>query len=238
MYVRASRASTKPSASIEDSFKSIRSLYLNWYWRLIDIITSLENRRSFSWLVRELKKRVPSFKPSGLDVELAVYAQRDLETCLGVKWAEENRYKILMKLESYLSRQPEEAKVFLGFWVDQWLAKWKERVNILHKKPKVSKSCRKCRQKARNMYLKLDHRKELKRMVIRKLINQGEICMTNLIAENMIFSEITRRIQRKGIATQAELNPMEILNSLSSRIARLTEEKGPLIYLRIRLDLA
>lgn len=185
-------------------------------------------------LIRELSKRIASFKPHTLDINLAVFAKKDLETYLGVRWGLENRTKVQTRLELYLSRQPEDTKIFLGYWVDRWLEKWKERVKILYKKQKVTTSHRERIRKVKIVYTKLDQRKKLKRMVIRKLVNQGEICMTDLIAENLIIREVARRLQTGGTSTQIKLNPMEILNSLSSKIIRLPEEKGPIVYLRVR----
>ena len=118
---------------------------------MVVLITQARQRVS-PWLIRELRKRIPSFNPYTLDFKLAVFAQRDLETCLSIMWGEENNHKIRVKLRTYLSRQPEETKVFLGFWVDRWLEKWRERVRILYKKFNIPPGPKVRSHKAKKIY--------------------------------------------------------------------------------------
>ena len=72
-------------------------------------------------------------------------------------------------------------------------------------------------------------------MAVRKLVDQGEICMVDFIAENLIIEEIAKRLRKtdKNIPPAA-LDPLSIYNAVSNRIARLPKEKGPLVYLNIK----
>ena len=76
---------------------------------------------------------------------------------------------------------------------------------------------------------------ELKDALIRKLLNRGEICMTEQIAENLIVEEISKFIPRVDEGQETiNLNPLQILNNLIPRISQLPREKGPLVYLTLR----
>lgn len=155
-----------------------------------------------------------------------------------VKWKIDDSQSIPDILDRYLEKKPEELNAFINLWVDRWLEKWRERVRILHKKPTIPKFRLERAENAKEIYGKMDHSRELKDTLIRKLINQGEICMAEQIAENLIVEEIAKNIPRTDEGREmTSLNPLEILNNLTPRISRLSKEKGPLVYLRIKMGL-
>jgi hypothetical protein len=189
-------------------------------------------------LVEEFETYIPQFKPYSLDYQMVVYACRDLEAWLRSKWGIDD-YKVLFeKIEDFLKKEHGHFKIFLRFWSKQWLDKWRERVKVLSTQPKMPPHYLSKLNKAKKIYVEMEHRKELKKAVTRKLLNQNEICMTEIIAENLIIEEIAKRIRSVNEESEASkliiLNPIDILNALSNRISRLPKEKGPLIYLNIR----
>lgn len=184
---------------------------------------------------RELNARIPQFHPYGLDYDMISFVYRDLINWFRVKWNIEDSYSIPSMLEGYIEEDSEELNVFLSLWLDSWLEKWRERVRILHKKPQVPESRLEQANKCMRIFRKMDHSTELKDALIRRLINHGEICMTEQIAENLIVEEIGRFGPRADEGKEiANLNPVEILNSLMPRTYRLAKEKGPLVYLRLK----
>ena len=95
--------------------------------------------RVLSMLSRKLRERIPQFAPEGVDRDMIFFAYKDLITCLRVKWKERDSYLIPRKLNKHIYDKTGEFDVFLSFWIDLWLEKWRERVKILHKKPKIPK---------------------------------------------------------------------------------------------------
>ena len=77
-------------------------------------------------------------------------------------------------------------------------------------------------------------RQELKRLIVQKLVNQGEVCMAGLITENLIIEEMTHQLNRNS-GKKIGLNPAEILQGLLSKVKTLADRKMPLIYLKIML---
>ena len=80
---------------------------------------------------------------------------------------------------------------------------------------------------------------ELKKMIVQRLINKGEICMADLIAESLIVEEIAFRIRANGKKMPYEskvLEPLDILQQVSGRIRSLAERKTPIIHLKLLSD--
>ena len=202
------------------------------------MIFSTLRGRLLSLLVEEFESRIPQFKPYTLDYQMVVYACRDLEAWLKDRWQIENRKTLFERIEKYVRNEPGHFRIFLRFWFEMWLEKWQQRVQVLSSKPKVPLSYIEKIKRARKIYKDLNHRKDLKRTVARKLSCYKEICMTDLIAENLIVEEIAKRIGGPNKHPDTDkfvyLNLIDILNAVSSRISRISKEKGPLIFLNIK----
>lgn len=201
--------------------------------RLMHILFFREGR-FLPLIAKELKARIPQFNVYTLDYEVVIFAYKDLETWLKVKWEMEISQQIRTKLEGILREKPDETNAFLSLWLDWWLKKWRERVKITQKEPEIPKYYLKRIINAKKLYRQMKHGDELKEIVVRKLVKQGEICLTEKIAENLIVQEIAKRIPKVEEDQKMRLNLLGVYNDLSRRISRLPKIKGPLIYLKIR----
>lgn len=190
--------------------------------------------RIFSLLAKELENSIPQFKPYTFDYQVVVYASKDLETWLKVKMNTDDSRIIYRRLEEWFRDNPEDLKISVNFWANMWLKKWRERVRVLPTKFELPQDYVERVKKARKIFQDLEYKSDLKNMTVRKLVMQGEICMTEFIADNLIIEEIARRIQRGGGNNILMLDPLHIYNAVSSRIARLSKERGPLVYLNVR----
>jgi hypothetical protein len=191
--------------------------------------------RLLSLLAKELELCIPQFEPHTLDYQMVIYASRDFETWMKTEWNLESNDKVYEKLDLYLKEDYDGFRFLLRFWVNQWFEKWRERVKIFATKPKMPPQYLDRIKKARRLYHEMENGKELKMMIIRKLVRQGETCMSEVIAQNLILEEIVKRIQTTDANPKnVMLDPMDILNDLSYTISRLPKERGPLIYLDIK----
>jgi len=191
-------------------------------------------RRLISLLAEELKESVPQFEPYSADYQMVVYASKDLEEWIRYKWSL-NSGVFHETLERIMDEKNDEFHIFLKPWVSIWLEKWRERVRLLHTKPKLPPNVMERLKEAKRIYKKSEFKRELKDLLTRKLIRHGEICMASFIAENLIIEEITRRLRdTKPNSNNIKLDPIDIYNSLSRRIIGLSKERGPLVYLRIK----
>jgi hypothetical protein len=189
----------------------------------------------FSLLIEAFEGYIPQFKPYTLDYQMVVYASKDFETWLKVKLDTEDSRVVYKSLEGYFEGKMRDLKSSINFWAGMWLNKWRERVRILSTKFEMPPDYVEKIGKARKIYQNMDYKSELKNMAIRKLVNQGEICMVEFIAENLIVEEIAKRIRKTGKKViSVTPDPLSIYNAVSARITRLPKEKGPLVYLNIK----
>jgi len=192
-------------------------------------------KKLLSLLADQIETYLPQFEPYTSDYQMVLYACRDLEQWIEFKWAATGYDTVYGKIEEALRHESEVFKVFLNFWVGRWLEKWRERVKVLSAKPRLPPLVLEKIKKARVLFREIEHRRELKRMVVRKLLGQGEVCMVEVIAENLIIEEIAKRVRSTNVSSELTIvTAIDIYSTLSHRISRLHEEKGPLVYLNIR----
>ncbi|MEM1514491.1 MAG: hypothetical protein QXH24_00315 [Candidatus Bathyarchaeia archaeon] len=190
--------------------------------------------RLFSLLAKEFESFIPQFKPYTTDYQMVAYSSKDLETWLRVKMGIDDSREIYRKVEDILRENPNNFKTSLSFWASMWLRKWKERVRILLTKFEEPRDHVERVKRARRILQEMEWRDELRSMVIKKLVEHVEICMTEFIADNLVIEEIARRLQRTDKDSVVALDPLSIYNAVSSRIIRLSRERGPLVYLNIK----
>lgn len=195
--------------------------------------------RLLSYITEQIRFHLPQFDPNTADYQMVVYAYRDLESWIELNWNLNGKYLTREEFEEAMYYETEEFRVFLNIWVGRWLEKWRERVKVLSTRPKMPPSLAERYKNARRLYYRMENRKELKKKIIQKLITNGEICMCEFIAENLIIEEIARRLAIHGSNIESiTLDPLDILNSLTQYVSRLPKEKGPLLYLNLKMHMS
>lgn len=198
---------------------------------------SSKNTIIVSWLAKELEKEIPDLDVYGSEKKLLDFAYHDLKTYIKIKCKDtefENLGKALENEDNW-----KEIKIFLKMWTYQWLEKWRERVTLCQKIPQISLEHLKTKTKAKKLFKQMPNGQELKKMITQKLINKGEICMAELIADNLITEEIAYRLKTSKYRPQknkVNLEPWNIFQKVSPQVKRLIERKTPLIHLKIMAD--
>lgn len=190
-------------------------------------------------LARELKNEIPELDVYGSERRLLDFAYQDLETCLTAKMSDEQ----LDDIEEALSDEDreEEIKSFLKIWTNQWLEKWRERVTFCQKVPQFSLEHLKAKKKAAKIFKRMKNADELKKMIVQRLISNGEVCMAELIAENMIIEEIASQIRmnkRKERTQKTIFDSWKIFQQVSPRVKNLADKKTPIIHLKLLTDIS
>lgn len=188
------------------------------------------------WLGKELEKEIPDLDLYGSERRLLDFASKDLETWLNVKRGDTD-YEIEKALN--VRDNQEEIKEFLKVWTKQWLEKWRERVTLYQKTPTFSLKHIKRKNRAKKIFEQIENGKELKKLVVQKLINQGEVCMPELIAENLIIEQIVHRLKmrkEKASTIKTTMKPWQILNDVLPQVNSLAKKKTPLIHMKLMID--
>ncbi len=190
-----------------------------------------------SWLARELEKEIPDLDLDGSERSLLAFAYTDLGNCLKLKGIDITSEKDEKTLLDDESRQ-EEMKAFLKVWTKQWLEKWRERVTLCQKTPYFSFGHAKTKRKAAKIFKRMEKGQELKKLVAQKLINEGEVCMAEMIAKNLIIEEIAYRLKmnRGKTPNKIALEPWNIYQTVLPRVKRLTKRRIPIIHLKLMMD--
>jgi hypothetical protein len=190
-----------------------------------------------SCLAKQLKKEIPDVDIYGAERKLLDFAYQDLETCIRLKWKGTNSEDIEEALNN--EDKEEEVKAFLKIWTTQWLEKWRERVTLCQKMPRFSLQHLKAKRKAAKLLKRMENGQELKDFVVQKLINQGEVCMPELIAENLVIEQIAYRLKmndRKSPVDKAGLEPWQIFRDVLPQVKSLAERKTPLIHMKLMTE--
>ena len=185
-----------------------------------------------SLLARELKREIPEIDLYGQERSLLDFAYHDLQTCLKTKWKDVSSNEIEEALKT--EDRQEELNEFLKVWIPQWLEKWRERVTLCQKLPHFSLEHAKTKRKATKLFKYMEKRQELKKRVAQKLIDEGEVCMAEMLAENLIIEEIAHRMTRTS--GKINLEPWSIFQEVLPRVKRLAVRRIPLIHLKLITD--
>jgi len=182
----------------------------------------------------QLEKEIPDVDIYGVERKLLDFAYEDLETCIKLKWKDANSVDIEEALDN--EDQQEEVKAFLKVWTGQWLEKWRERVTFCQKMPRFSLQHLKAKRKAAKIFKRMEYGQELKEFIVQKLVNQGEVCMPELIAENLVIEQIAYLLKMNGGKTPVDkdaLEPWQIFHDVLPQVKSLTERKMPLIHMKL-----
>jgi hypothetical protein len=173
----------------------------------------------------------------GSERRLLDFASKDLETWLDVKQENANSDEIEKALNA--QENPEEIKAFLKVWTKQWLEKWRERVTLCQNMPLFSLKQVKRKNRATKILERMEDGEELKGWVVQKLINQGEVCMPELIAENLVIEQIAYHLKtrkNKTAASKTAMEPWQILQDVLLQVNSLAKSKMPLIHMKLMID--
>ena len=187
-------------------------------------------------LSEKLKSKNPMLDVFGSDRKVLQIACQDLINYLKVHWKlvgkDANECELVDKLEEFYEEEPEELEEFVNFWTGMWLKKWKERVKLMIGKPnsKRWKKVRKTIEKATPIWRKLDNRSEMEEIIVGKLVKNGEICGTSILAENLLKMELGHN--NKNCQSDEEL-ALKVVNNVLRKAREVSQSSGPLIFVKI-----
>ena len=190
-------------------------------------------------LLECMQNKNPLLDLQGTDRKVLQIAYRDFLNYLKSQWGltgkENAEYELADRLHDYFHKNPKELEEFMNIWVGLWMKKWNERVKLLignennQRWNKVNRAL----AKAEPFWTQLSRRDEMKDLVIKTLIKNGEICGTSILAENLIKMELGHAAERRKLDLRSKESILNVLNSALRRTRELSRSKGPLIFVRI-----
>jgi hypothetical protein len=187
-------------------------------------------------LGEKLREADPAIDVLGSDRKVLQVACQDFTNYLKFNWnligKEASQCELVEKLEKLFHENPAELEEFLSIWIGMWLKKWKERVKLLigdqnaNKWNKVSKIL----AAAEPFWKKIERKQELTEVVVATLIKNGEICGTEILAENLLKMELGEE-NAKYLGDKERV--FTVVNSALRKAREMSLSKGPLIFVKI-----
>ncbi len=188
-------------------------------------------------LSKKMKEKEPTLDIFGADRKVLQVACQDFSNYLkftcNLAGKETNIFTYADQIEQSLKANPTEIESFLDVWCGIWLKKWKERVNLLigkNNEDDPSKASSPETLKSESLWTKLECREEMIEIVSSALIKNAEICGTRIIAENLLKTEITKKINQDIISKDLALT---ILNNALRQSREISYRTGPLISIKV-----
>ncbi len=184
----------------------------------------------------KLKDEAPALDIIGSDRKVLQVACQDFTNYLKFHWnligKEANQCELVEKLEALYKENADELDSFLTVWSNIWFKKWKQRVQLLignqnaNKWNKMAKSI----TNAEPLWNKIERKQELQEVVIATLIKNGEICGTEILAENLLKLELGEKSVRN---LDDKERVFVTLNNTLRRAREMAQSRGPLIFVKV-----
>jgi len=153
---------------------------------------------------------------------------------LGIPGSTENAKYML---EDELEEHPVEMIKEIEEWLDNWLIKWRQRVKLTLSPIKEEKDIQKMEMQIAPVMSRLTFIEELRDIIIGSLVKSGEICFTDLLADNIIKAALMSVAQyytdKNKMIQVLEKNPHIILEAVLKKVKSIKNFKGPLVTIRI-----
>ncbi len=184
----------------------------------------------------KLKEADPALDVSASDRKVLQVACQDFTNYLKWHWnligKETNQCEVVERLDKLFKEDIEELEEFLTVWCSIWFNKWKQRVKLLignqnaNKWSKIAKPI----ADAEPIWRKIEHKQELQEVVVATLIKNGEICGTEILAENLLKMELGERCMQ---CLEEKERDLTMLNGALRKAREMARSRGPLIFVKV-----
>lgn len=184
----------------------------------------------------KLKDADPDLDVASSDRKVLQVACQDFTNYLKCHWnligKEANQCELVEKLDELFKENIDELDEFLTVWCNIWFKKWKQRVKLLigsqnaNKWSKMAKSI----TDSEPIWRKMNHKQELQEVVVATLIKNGEICGTEILAENLLKMELGERCMS---CMDEKERALTMLNSALHKAREMAQSRGPLIFVKV-----
>lgn len=187
-------------------------------------------------LGEKLKDSDPALDIMGSDRKVLQVACQDFTNYLKFHWnligKEANQCELVEKLETLFKEDAAELDAFMTVWTGIWFKKWKERVKLLIGNQNANKWNKMSKQlaNAEPLWRKIEHKQELQEVVVSTLIKNGEVCGTEILAENLLKMELgEKNLEHLGDKERV----FTTLNNALRKAREMAQSKGPLIFVKV-----
>ena len=193
--------------------------------------TERRKKMSIEALMADKIKKIDStLDLQGSDCKLLKLACQDFVNYMKLDYKSKNRLRFEEKLEKFSKKKLSELEFFLSIWTTAWMKKWQERVKLLvgNQSKKELNEQQKTLDVAEPAWETLECKEELIEIVQSTLINNGEICGTQILTEYVLKIELASY----DLEFDNE-KTVEFLNNVMHRARMISQATGPLMFIEI-----
>ncbi len=187
-------------------------------------------------LAEKLNQSDVHFDASGADSKVQNIAHQDLVNYLKHHWGmvgkDESNLRLASRIEASLKEEPDEFEAFLSFWTGMWQRKWTQRVKLLigdQTKDNINSNEISQPREIESQWQKLNGRREVVELVVSTLVKNGELCATEILAENILKTELSKKINFVNSKQQV----MELLDAALHKARDLAKTVSPIIFVKV-----
>ena len=187
-------------------------------------------------LGEKLKDADPALDIMGSDRKVLQVACQDFTNYLKFQWnligKEANQCELVEKLEKLFKDDSQELDEYLTIWAGIWFKKWKERVKLLIGNQNANRwnKMAKTLSNAEPLWRKIEHKQELQEIVVATLIKNGEICGTEILAENLLKMELGEK-NLENVSDKESI--FTTVNNALRKAREMAQSRGPLIFVKV-----
>lgn len=179
----------------------------------------------------KIKKIDSTLDLQGADRKMLQLACKDFTNYM--KFSHRSAYNLGFeeKIERFSDKEHSELDAFLTVWTGMWIKKWQQRVKLfMGERNKNEQRLQAIPATAGSMWQTLDCRQELIDIVESTLINKGEICGTQNIAENITKEELTKS---NNLNINDKAQAIAFLSKVMQKAHEIANTTGPLMFVEV-----
>ena len=177
----------------------------------------------------KIKKIDSTLDFQGSDRKVLQLACKDFANYMKFNCKSTYNLRLEEKLEKFSREETAELESFLTIWTAIWMKKWQERVKLFigNQSRNEFNELYKTLDKAGPIWQTLDCKEELIDIAESTLINNGEICGTQILAEYTLKVELAKNNLNLTDKAQA----LTFLNNVMNRAHEIAKTSGPLMFI-------
>ena len=182
-------------------------------------------------ITEKIKKISPNLDTQGSDRRVVQLAHKDFVNYMKLSSKSAYASNFEEKIEIFSNENHQELDAFLTIWTGTWLLKWQQRVKLFigNKAKKEVNDLQQTYSKAEPLWKNLECKQELLDMVKSMLIDNGEICGSEMLAEYAVKIELTKNKLDLKDREQA----LAFVNNVTHRVHAIAKTTGPLMFVEI-----
>ncbi len=188
-------------------------------------------------LSKQMQEAEPALDTTRADRKVIQIAYQDLTNYMKFTWQQSRTDMDNMapseKMNQDYQENPVEYDQFLAVWAGLWLTKWQKRVKIILSNNQRIENVQNQAKKTidiETLWQRLNNRQEMTEIIALSLVKNGEICGTQILAENLLKIELAKQTTQDVNKPETQIR---ILSATLRRAREASQTAGPTLFMKV-----